>query len=253
MSLVQSDPDLCRITATESLHFEEMRRQPMAIFFCFPEYQARYYAFLGSILFSQVFSFCMESPERGDRKIFAILDELGNSSKIPGFPVVVSSARRRGISLSLILQDTQQLSCIYGQNDAHVIVNNCGSRIYLPGLSHSMCRDVSDALGSQTVIDRRNGQERRVTRPLLSPSEVRMLPDKKAILVSTNHAPVLLRMKPYYKIRKLRKRAEIPSPPVRVGERKPVEYINLQRDEPSSRPLPALQIDSLAVSSATAK
>ncbi len=230
-----SDPLTCRLTATESLNFESLRTEKTAIFFCFPEIHAKHYSVIGALLFFQVFSFCMQTPEEDELSIFAILDELGNSAPIPELATIMTAIRRRRVSIIASCQDLEQLKRLYGREDAHILANGgCATRIFLPGLSHSMCKDVSASLGKTMCIDRRNGQERIVTRSLLEPDAVRTLPQDSGILITGRHPAMKLRMKAYYEIPKLRSRSEIPPPRSHSNELMPVEYISIPPTTKSS-------------------
>ncbi len=223
-----SDDQVCQLTATDNVDFSALRTRKTALFFCVPELESRNWSVVGALLFSQLFAFAMQTPKEGDLPILVLLDELGVSAPIPDFAKIVATSRRRRLGILTSIQDKAQLERIYGREDAHIIANGgCSTRIYLGGLAHGMCKDVSDSLGKTICIDRRDGQERRITRSLLEPDAVRMLPPGNGVILSGGHRPAMLRMKAFYEIRKLRLRSEIPPPEVMCPENKTPEYISL--------------------------
>lgn len=152
--------------------------------------------------------------------IFFFLDEFGNIGKLPNFSTLITTLRKRKVALSLILQDSEQLTHVYGKADASVILNGgCATRLIYPSLGFSSCSEISNILGNQTILfresgfDGRNGlspeRDREVARPLLAPDEIRTLKQNRAILIHGRDLPVLLkRTTPWFKNRKLCRRVK---------------------------------------------
>lgn len=211
-----SNPDMATLVESESLHFESLRSQKTAIFLIIPENEIRHYKFLISILYTQVFDFCMKLPvhNRPYLPIFFFLDEFANIGKLPNFSTLITTLRKRKVALSLIFQDIAQLD-IYGKSDASVILNGgCATRLFYPGLSFATCQELSNILGNQSVqfresaFDRNSsGREREVARPLLAPDEIRTLKSNRAILIHGRELPVMLKTLPYFKNWTLKNRA----------------------------------------------
>ena len=61
-----------------------------------------------------------------------ILDDFATNCKIAEFPRMIASIRSRGISTMLMIQSEGQLEAGYG-NDAHTIIGNCDTYVYLGG------------------------------------------------------------------------------------------------------------------------
>lgn len=241
------DPDLCQISSVETLHFETLRQRATVVYLIIPEHEVTYYSFWLSLLYTQIFNFAMVRPQHGQPylPITFLLDEFGNGSKIPGFSMFCTTLRKRNCCLVLALQDTEQLVHIYGRSDASTILNGgVSSKVYLPGLSLKTCQELEQTLGKQTVEDRETGQ--RFSRSLMTADESRTMPDDAAVLISGNSPPVRLKMKPYFRRRRFRKRAGIPPPELALAASPPVEYIEIEPNsgkretEESSHPEPQL-------------
>ena len=214
-----SNPEMATLVETETLHFESLRSSKTALFIIVPENEVRRYKFLISILYTQLLDFCMQLPQGNNPylPILFFLDEFGNAGKLPNFSTMITTLRKRKVALSIILQDIEQLTHVYGRADASVILNGgCATRLFYPGLSHSTCQEVSNILGNQTVYFRESGYEsasgyspgrsREIARPLLAPDEIRTLKTNRAILIHSRELPVMLKTVPWFKNYKLKNR-----------------------------------------------
>lgn len=214
-----SDPGLSLLTREDTVAFERLRTHKTAMFVIVPEHEVRYYNFMLTVLYSQIFNFCMQLPVNGVPylPIFFFLDEFGNAGKLPNFSTMMTTLRKRKVSVSLVLQDVEQLVNVYGQADASVILNGgCASRIFYPGLSYKTCDELSRMLGTQTVKYRESGftrtddflpdRDRELGVPLMRPEEIMTMPNDRAIFTHANLRPVLLKTKPWFRSRKLKHR-----------------------------------------------
>lgn len=214
-----SNPEMASLVASETLHFESLRSSKTAVFIIVPENEIRRYKFLISILYTQLLDFCMQLPQGNQPylPIFFFLDEFGNAGKLPNFSTMITTLRKRKVALSIILQDIEQLTHVYGRADASVILNGgCATRLFYPGLSFSTCQEVSNILGNQTVYFRESGYEsasgyssgrsREIARPLLAPDEIRTLKPNRGILIHGREFPVMLKTVPWFKNYKLKNR-----------------------------------------------
>lgn len=235
-----SDPDLAMVTGSESLNFESLRSRKTIIYVIVPEHEIRYYSFVLSLLYSQLFSFCMSAPTEDQEPILFMLDEFAHA-RVPQFSTLITTLRKRRVSCTVILQDVEQLTAVYGRADAATILNGCTSRIFLPGLSLQSCRDLELVLGNSTVRVKETGlhamgadpatyRDREMGRPLLTASEIRQLPDDQAILIHANRAPALLKMTPFYRDRELLKRSQLRAANLPANDRAPVPLVPLRHD-----------------------
>ena len=214
-----SDPDMVALVESETLRFESLRDTKTAVFIIVPEGDSHRYKFLVSILYTQLLDFCMQLPQINQPylPIFFFLDEFGNAGKLLNFSTLITTLRKRKVSLSLILQDVEQLTHVYGNADASVILNGgCATRLFYPGLSFSTCQELSNILGNQTIVFRESGydgrsglssgRDREVARALLTPDEIRTLKPDQAILIHSREYPVMLKTTPWFKNYKVKKR-----------------------------------------------
>ena len=77
-----------------------------------------------------------------------ILDDFAANVTIPDFDKTIAVIRSREISVSLIIQDINQLYSLYGVPRGNTIINNCDSQLFLGG------QDVDTAQFISTKADR---------------------------------------------------------------------------------------------------
>ncbi len=211
-----SDPDIAELTSSEDLYFETLRTKKTVLFIMIEEAETDYYAFLLTILYSQLFQFCMKMPEKGKKyvPIFFLMDEFANSGQIPGFPSLITVLGKRKVSLSIIIQDFRQLEDLYGLAGAETISNNCASKLFFPGLSLATCEKLERILGKTTLQHEegkskswtgKGGTTRELGRSLMTAQEIRTMKDE-AIFIYGNRLPIKIRLRPWFKSFKLRSR-----------------------------------------------
>ncbi len=162
--------------------------------------------FVVSILYTQLFNLLCDKAddEYGGRlpvHVRCLLDEFANIGQIPKFEKLIATIRSREISASIILQSQSQLKAIYKDN-ADTIVGNCDTTLFLGGKEKTTLKEISEILGKET-IDSFNTSETRgrelshglnyqkLGKELMTPNEVRMLDNAKALVLLRGELPVL--------------------------------------------------------------
>jgi len=227
-----SDPDLCQLTAGESLNFESLRTEKTAIFIQIPESEILYYQFFTKLLYQDLFRYSMKMPEAGqEMPIMFILDEFANTGKIDDFKTIITTARKRKVSFSIILQSYSQLEAEYGKETASTIINGgISGHIFLPGLDQGMCELLQRRLGKKTVLHQQRGsigKKTEISKDLMTAEEIRTMPDEEGLFFHSNFKPVKLNVTPYYKNEELLRRTKIPAPILNQGAGIRLEYLNL--------------------------
>ena len=129
-----------------------------------------------------------------------ILDEFANIGTVPDFERTIAVVRSRNISCSIILQSLSQLKSAY-DDDAATITDCCDTLLFLGGKSSETNREISEAIGKQTLdtlsVNDSRGASWSTTknyakgeRDLMQASEVGRLPRDEAILLISGTYPV---------------------------------------------------------------
>jgi type IV secretion system protein VirD4 len=186
------DPEVCKTTATNSIDFNLLRQQPVALYVCNPLKDLMYFKPLSALFFQSLFNYALSRlPARNERSIFFILDEAA-TMRFPALSTTISNIRKFNAGILLCMQDEMALISQYGQAEAHQIKTNC-NQIYLKGQPLHTCKELSQILGKRTLLDEK-GHER--TRELLTPDEIRIL--EEAIILIGNHPPLKCKTVPHF-------------------------------------------------------
>ena len=204
-----SDPQIAHLTAQETLCFESLRTQKTVLFLIVPEHEMTYYSFLLTLFYTQLFQFAMALPKKDKPylPLFFFLDEFAALNKIDQFPMFINTMRKRSCSCSIILQEMRQLTSIYGPNDAAAIAfGGCSNHIYFPGLGIDTCLQLEKILGSTFVKTDPNKIPQK--KPLMTVDQIRTM-DGKALFITSNKRPILVKIRPWFKQWKLRRKVRL--------------------------------------------
>ena len=111
--------------------------------------------FLISMIYTQLFNLlCDKADDQYGGKlpvhVRCLIDECANIGQIPQLEKLVATIRSREISACLVLQTRSQLKAIYKDN-ADTIVGNMDSQIFLGGSEPTTLKELSEALGKETI------------------------------------------------------------------------------------------------------
>jgi type IV secretion system protein VirD4 len=188
------DAEVCKVTATNSIDFNLLRKEPTAIFICNPLQDLMYYKPLSALFIQSVFNFILSRiPNKNERAIFFVIDEAA-TMKFPSLSLTVSNIRKHLGSILLCQQDEMSLIAQYGQAEAHQIKTNCGCHIFLKGSPQHTAKELSQILGKYTFKDEKGNDK---SRELMTADEVRLTDD--AIILIGNKPPLKCKTVPYFK------------------------------------------------------
>ena len=199
-------PEIQRITARDELELEKLGERKQAIFCIIPDSNDVSLNFLVGMLYTQAFQ---ELYYQADKvhggglpiPVRLMFDEFANISLPDGYERLQATMRSRNVMATIILQNISQLKALF-KDSWEGIIGNADAFIYLGGNEQSTHKYVSELLGKQTIETRtssrskgRNGSYsqnfQQAGRELLTPDEVRMLDNKKAIVLIRGEAPVI--------------------------------------------------------------
>lgn len=193
LNYFNDDPVLTHIFSQDNLNVMNLRKGKSVLYMICPEKMMVNYSIALNLVYEEIFDDLMEMPGSSDLPIAIIMDEAGNQF-INQFDSILTTCRKRNISVSMIVQDLSQLRTRYGQDRAETIWKSVSTHLIFPGLPHETCKNYSDALGTTTV---KNAKGVETIRPLVTPDELRML--SGLIMISKDKKPVKLPSVPYFK------------------------------------------------------
>ena len=197
--------ELRDLTMYDELQLDTLGDKKTALFLIMSDTDSTF-NFLISMVYTQLFNLlCDKADDVYGGKlpihVRCLIDECANIGQIPNLEKLVATIRSREISACLVLQTRSQLKAIYKDN-ADTIVGNMDSQIFLGGSEPTTLKELSEALGKET-IDSYNNSDTRGNSPsygtnyqklgheLLSRDEIAVLDGGKCILQLRGVRPFL--------------------------------------------------------------
>lgn len=185
-----------------SLDTETFCTQKSAVFIVLPEEDTTKY-FMVSLFLQQLYREMLTiADEHGGKlpnRVMLFADEIGTIPKIESMEMMFSAGRSRRISMVPIIQSFAQMEKNYGKEGSKIIIDNCQDILFGGFAPNSESADIlSKALGNRTVlcgsISRGKNDPSQslqmMSRPLISPDELKTLPKGHFILAKTGNCPM---------------------------------------------------------------
>lgn len=155
--------ELREITAYDELQLDTLGDKRTALFLIMSDTDSTF-NFLISMIYTQLFNLLCEKADDvyGGRlpvHVRCLIDECANIGQIPNLEKLVATIRSREISACLVLQAQSQLKAIYKDN-ADTIIGNMDARIFLGGSEPTTLKELSAALGKETIDMFNTGESR---------------------------------------------------------------------------------------------
>ena len=155
--------ELREVTAYDELQLDTLGDRKVALFLIMSDTDDSF-NFLISMCYTQLFNLLCEKADDvyGGRlpvHVRCLIDEAANIGQIPKLEKLIATIRSREISACLVLQAQSQLKAIYKDN-ADTIIGNCDSRLFLGGSEPTTLKELSTALGKETIDTFNTGESR---------------------------------------------------------------------------------------------
>ena len=197
--------ELRELTAYDELELDTLGDRKTALFLIMSDTDDTF-NFLISLVYTQLFNLLCEKADDvyGGRlpvHVRCLIDECANIGQIPKLEKLVATIRSREISCCLVLQAQSQLKAIYKDN-ADTIIGNMDTSIFLGGKEPTTLKELSAALGKETVDTYNTGESRgretshslnyqKLGRELMSQDELAVMDGGKCILQLRGVRPFL--------------------------------------------------------------
>ena len=197
--------ELREIMSYDELELDTIGDEKTALFLIMSDTDSTF-NFLISMVYSQLFNLLCEKADDvyGGRlpvHVRCLIDEMANIGQIPNLEKLIATIRSREISACLVLQTQSQLKAIYRDN-ADTIIGNCDATIFLGGREPGTLKELSAALGKETVDTYNTGESRgrevshslnyqKLGKELMSQDELAVMDGGKCILQLRGVRPFL--------------------------------------------------------------
>ena len=199
-------PQIARLIMTDELHLDDFGERRVALFCCIPD-SDKSLNYLVGMVYTQLIQTLFYQADRVHRgrlpvPVHCLMDEFPNIS-LPkdSFQSALATMRSRGIFCSIIVQNIAQLKSMY-KDSWESLVGLCDEFLYLGGNEQGTHKYVSELIGKETVettsrsLSRgRSGSSstshQQTARDLMTPDEVRLLSNDKALLFVRGERPVM--------------------------------------------------------------
>ena len=199
-------PQIARLTMTDELHLDDLGERKVALFCCIPD-SDKSLNYLVGMVYTQLIQTLFYQADRVHRgrlpvPVHCLMDEFANLS-LPkdSFLSALATMRSRGIFCSIIVQNISQLKAMY-KDSWESLIGLCDEFLYLGGNEQSTHKYVSELIGKETVGTTSHSRSRgrsgsystsdqQTARDLMTPDEVRLLSNDKALLFVRGERPVM--------------------------------------------------------------
>ena len=197
--------ELREITSYDELDLDTLGDKKSALFLIMSDNDPTF-NFLIAMVYTQLFNLLCEKADdvyhgRLPVHVRCLIDEAANIGQIPNLEKLVATIRSREISACLVLQTRSQLKAIY-KDHADTIVGNMDSQLFLGGSEPTTLKDLSQALGKETIDTYNTGETRgreeshsmnysKLGKDLMSIDELAVMDGSKCILQLRGVRPFL--------------------------------------------------------------
>ena len=196
---------IANLTCTDELDLYSIGEKKVALFCCIPDADTSMNYLVGMI-YSNLFQTLYYVADRkyGGRlpiPVHCIMDEWPNVALPDDFDKILATMRSRGISCSIIIQNIAQMKALF-KDSYESLIGNCDEFLYLGGNEKEGHKYVSELCGKETLDTNTYGQTKgrsgsysvnyqQTGRELLTPDEIRLLDNRKAILFIRGERPIM--------------------------------------------------------------
>jgi type IV secretion system protein VirD4 len=209
---LDSSPEIRRILSADDIDIPSLGMgvngsdRKTALFCIIPDSSDDSFNFIVGMLYTQIFQelyYQADNSKTGRLKIPVAfwMDEFANVALPSNFSRLLSTMRKRDICASIILQNLAQIKALF-EKEWEGIIGNCDTLLYLGGNEPSTHKYISEELGKRTINKQSSNETKGekgssslstdvMGRELMTPDEVRQMPNEKCICMVRGENPVL--------------------------------------------------------------
>lgn len=208
---------LTKLTVTDDVDIRSLGEKKTALFLVIPDNDTSFNFLIGTLyqqMFQQLYDLA-DNVYHGQLPVHVrfLMDEFANIHLPDDYEKILSTARSRNCSFTIVLQDKSQIEALF-KDVYKSIIGNCDELLFLGSNELETCKYVSELCGKETIDVKeysqsygRNGsftvQKRKQQRDLIFPDELRRKANKIAILIIRGEHPIQdekynMKNHPYY-------------------------------------------------------
>lgn len=202
-------PRMTAVLGRSDFRFADLKRNNASVFLVLPPDRLSTYSRWLRLLVTQSLLDMARDPAKPETPVLYLLDEFAALGHLAPVERAMGLMAGYGVQLWPILQDVHQLRATYGQK-AGTFLSNAGVLQVFGVNDHDSARLISDLLGQETVVFQTMSRalnsdksgisygEQHTARPLLTPDEVRNLPQHVELLFLAGQRPIIAGKLVYY-------------------------------------------------------
>jgi len=202
-------PRMVAVLGRSDFRFADLKRRNVSVFLVLPPDRLSTYSRWLRLLVAQSLTDMARDPAKPAVPVLYLLDEFAALGHLAPIERAMGLMAGYGVQLWPILQDVHQLRATCGQR-AGTFLSNAGVLQVFGVNDHDSARLVSDLLGQETVVFQTMSRaldaektgitygEQHTARPLLTPDEVRNLPQNLELLFLAGQRPIVAGKLAYY-------------------------------------------------------
>lgn len=202
-------PRMSAVLGRSDFRFADLKHRNVSVFLVLPPDRLSTYSRWLRLLVTQSLTDMARDPAKPETPVLYLLDEFAALGHLAPVERAMGLMAGYGVQLWPILQDVHQLRATYGQR-AGTFLSNAGVLQVFGVNDHDSARLVSDLLGQETVVFQTMARAldsdksgisyslQHTARPLLTPDEVRNLPQQGQLLFLAGQRPIIAGKLTYY-------------------------------------------------------
>lgn len=199
INLVTQNKAVEKILASNEIVLKKIGEKKTAIFLIVHDEKKTYYP-ISTMFVKQTYEALVKSArnETGLRlkvPLNMILDEFGNMPPVKDIDAMLTAARSRGIRLTMIVQDFQQLNKQYGKEMATTIKGNVMNTVYLLSGANETLEEISKSAGTEKVWNKDKKLYEDVR--LFSTDKLKHFKMGEALFLAQRKHPYFTKLPPY--------------------------------------------------------
>lgn len=201
LGVLTANEMIMRMTSTNNFDLKDLGNKKMAIYLIVHDEKSTYYQ-LVTIFIKQLYEVLIKTARDEENlrlsvPVNLVLDEFGACPALKDIDKILAAARSRGVRLTMIVQDFEQLVNNYGKSIAELIQGNVMNLVYILSGSLETVEKISRLCGKERVWVK--SEKRYEEKPVLSTERLQRFGLGEAVFKRQRWNPYLTRLLPYDK------------------------------------------------------